>query len=225
MKYFRAALLAHPFFRKAPLNEASDAVESHSNAPVIHFKDSVGGASTSVITGRCSLPRSELWFCSHGGPVTLRIPDSNYIRIQFGVSGVGATRTGRHNVAVTENNACVSAGAADIDFGIGFQQVAWRIGISELTNAMSALTDSPITTPLRFEPQLDLSRTPSRAMLGILHLMLQNLEIGSSAACPLLLTELEQALIVSFLIGASLIAALVDIPFFARLTIYRGRRW
>lgn len=192
-----------PFFHAATADELCEIIETRLNAKVVGIAGQAESPAHAALASRCLLPRSELWFCSYRCPLTLRIPDSDYVRVQFRVSGTGSTRIGRRSVAITESQACISAGAAEIDFGVDLQQVIWRIGIPQIIGAMSTLLDQPVTKVPQFDPQLDLALPSSRAMLGILQLVLQNLQNGSSAGSPLLLAEFEQALIVSFLCSSS----------------------
>lgn len=192
---FQATLNRHPFFRAQGAEELYGAVEGRRFARIAWLPQP--SEPFLSVANRCVLPRTELWFCSYGVPLSLEFADSDYVRVQFPVSGAGATRMGRRTYPVAKDLACVSSAAATIDFGEKFEQVAWRIGARQLTSALSALAGRPVTTAIQFEPQLDLSAAGSHSIRGILHVMLEALD--TAFVSPLMLAELEQALIAALL--------------------------
>jgi len=198
LAFLQSSANAEMFFRAKTAEDLCAAFESRLNGRVVQISSATRLDEMAALANRYALPRSELWFCSYAEPLTVRFPESDFIRVQFGIAGTGATRIGRQHIVVEQDQACVTSGATEIGFGRGFKQVVWRIGRTALNNAMATLANAPITRAATFEPTIDLSRAPAKVMLGLLRLILQTLAAGTPPANRLL-AELEQALIVSFL--------------------------
>ena len=152
---------------------------------------------------RFALPSTILWSCSYSRPLRLRFPEGRLLRVQFQREGVGATRAGREVIAVTENQACVFAGEAEVDFREDYIQLAWRVPIDTLERKLAALTGDPLARPLEFAPAMELSTPQARAMLHILESLLGLIDAGPTVPTVLMQSELESALLVSLLCSAS----------------------
>lgn len=151
---------------------------------------------------RYRLPRGELWFCSYGVPVTIRFPDSDYLRVQFRYSGNGRTRVCGTSVDLTAEQGCISRAETDIDFGENYQQVVWRVPPDLFAAKLAAMTGEPLTGTLSFDPVLDLASPAGRSLATILGCILNTIEVMPLHAAPAVLAELEQALAVSLLTAA-----------------------
>jgi AraC-like DNA-binding protein len=197
LNHQQTPLGAHPFFHALDVDSLCEAIETRLCATPVALPGVAKGIES--VANFCPLPRSQLWFCSYGVPLSLRFPDSDYVRVQFCHRGSGATRIGRERVIVSETQACISSAAAQIDFGQDFQQVVWRIPSAQLTKIVSALSGAPLTTALDFAPALDLTLPHSQVLLQLLNLVVDTLQIGAPVDQGLVLAELEQALIVSLL--------------------------
>jgi AraC-like DNA-binding protein len=153
----------------------------------------------SAIANHHRLPCGELWFCSYGEPVKIRFDETDYLRVQFHHSGSGATYLGRRRIDVMPEQGCISAAAATLMFGAGYQQIVWRVNRVALARKLAAITGCKLSHPLEFDPCLDLSLPAARPFLGILH---DTIHCASRAAGrhSFVETELEQALMVSLLV-------------------------
>lgn len=199
MLAFLQSANAQPLFRTGAEETRDGASEPRPSGRVIHVNPDAWPSELATLANRITLPRSELLFCGNADPITLRFPESDFIRVQFGLAGSGLTRVGSECIAIKQNEACVSASAAEIAFGRDFRQMVWRIRRPLLNKAIATLTDAPITRAATFEPQIDLSRSTAQVMLGLFRLILQSLVDGMPSAGDKLLSELEQTLIISFL--------------------------
>lgn len=149
---------------------------------------------------RLAACHSEFWFCSYGTAISLRFPESDYVRVQIRHQGSAATRIGHNQTPVTANQACISSAAALFEFADDYQQIVWRIPSRTVAGKLAAMTGDPVTRPLGFSPALDVDTPQGRAFLGILDCMLTLADAGPGGA---VLAELEQALIVALLTAGS----------------------
>lgn len=188
-------LHSHPRFVAASRSELCDAVEGVLHAQCVRMSRQ---AAFRAVGNWCPLPSGELWFCSYGVPLTLRIPEGDYIRVQFQAGGKGLTRGAAGPVAVTDRQACVSSGAALIEFPTGFRQLVWRIARPALLEKLRALSGDRVVN-LDLEGPLQLDRPEGRMLSRILGNLVAAVDDPPLPLTRTLVAELEQALIVSFL--------------------------
>jgi len=148
---------------------------------------------------RFNLTNSSLWFCAYGVPLAIRFPEPDLVRLQFHHAGVGATWIGDALVPVTGNQACVSSTEAEFDFGGDFQQVVWRIPKEVVRKKLASLTETPISGELEFNHELDLTRPQSQLLTRLLGCAVHAAESELGEPGGIVLGELEQALVSSFL--------------------------
>lgn len=177
----------------------------------------------SAFANSVHLPNGELWFCSYGTPVRLAFRECDYVRLQLPISGSGCTKFGGHVVDVAGNQCCVSSAAAVIDFGAGFQQIAWRVRGDSLIRKLNARLNRPITRPIEFQPTLRLESPLQQALARTLRCILDVLAAGNEPT-SLIVAELEQALLGGLLFAAdhNLRTALEELP--ARASPVQVRR-
>jgi len=193
-------LSTHPDFRIRSVDSLADNLHARFLAAI------TGGAKTrepiDARGNRFVLPSTVLWSCSYSRPLRLKFPESQLLRVQFQRRGAGVTRAGREVIAVTEKQACVFAGEAEVDFPEDYVQLAWRVPLDTLERKLVALTGNPLARPLQFAPVMELLRPQSRAMLQLLESLLGLIDAGSTEPAGLLQSELESALLVAFLCSA-----------------------
>jgi AraC-like DNA-binding protein len=192
-------LKSYPGFRAANLQELADKIRAKLGADIIDVDDPP--AAFEATGSQCKLPSSELRYCDYGIPITLRFPETDEVRIQFGVSGAGKTRVGDDVVPVTLESSCISSRPVDVFFGQGFSQIAWRVAKPTLQKKLAALTGLPISRPIEFDSSLDMTaaRPPLR---DILDSLLSAVDGRSSDASRLMVSELEGVLLTAVLCTA-----------------------
>jgi AraC-like DNA-binding protein len=150
-----------------------------------------------AIANRYTLAHGELWFCSYDVPVTIRFAETDYLRVQFHHAGLGTTQIGHGLHRIEPAQGCVSAADAALSFGVGYQQLVWRIGRAALSRKLAAITGKHVAANIEFSPSLDLSLPRARVLLGLLHSAVHAIACGE--ANEFLIAELEQAMMVSLL--------------------------
>jgi AraC-like DNA-binding protein len=193
----RKPLNAYPAFRASSSDELAAAVAAQLAATFVALPND--RRTIDACGNRFPLPQSSLWFCSYGLPVALKFPEADHVRVQFHHAGVGATWVGSELVAVTPQQACISSGAAEFDFAADFQQLVWRVPKDALVQKLAGLTGGPVVSDLEFDCTLDLTTPECTTLTQILACVVHAAETIAGDAAAIVLTELEQALIASFL--------------------------
>jgi AraC-like DNA-binding protein len=188
-------LAGEPAFSASTVEDLVSSVESRLGAVCIEVPTE---RHICAVANRHKLPSGELWFCSYGEPVKIRFAETDYVRVQFHHTGMGSTQLGHRLIDVAPNQGCISAGAATLNFGAGFQQLVWRVERAALVRKLMAITGGVLSRQLEFEPQLDLSLPTARPLLGILHDIIHCVS-KKPGRHSFVETELEQALMVSLL--------------------------
>jgi AraC-like DNA-binding protein len=147
---------------------------------------------------RYALPSSAIWFGENHMPLRIEVPDGPYIRMQIQRAGAGVTWLGGQSIDVNATQSCISRGAAILEHGSGFQQLSWQVRHDVLVRRLAALTGSPVTRKLQFDPVCRRSRPESHALIAILNCILANIE-HATVRTPSVLAGLEDALMISLL--------------------------
>lgn len=195
-----SVLSTFPVLRAHSADTLSEGVASLLGGRFLDLRASQG--SVDAEGNRYRLPHGEIWFCSYGIPVTIRFPDSDYLRVQFRYGGEGRTRVDGTSVALTAQQGCISRAETDIEFGENYQQIVWRVPMDIFIAKLAAMTGEPVTGSLSFDPVLDLASPEGRSLATILGCILNTIETMPPDAAPTVLAELEQALAVALLTAA-----------------------
>lgn len=190
-------LSAYPAFSVSSLDGLSGILEGKLGARIARLP--LDGAKIDAVANAVRLENSELWYCSYGTPLSVKFPDGDYVRLQMQHRGVGGTWQGKQLTPVTENFACISRAEVEIDFADDLEQLVWRLPKGKLEQRLALMTGRPVGYALDFSPALDLA-TPQGALLQqMFRCLLQAVEPGAGSTSPLVIREIEQALIGVFL--------------------------
>ena len=145
------------------------------------------------------LPSGELWYTHTGTPIELVCADASFERIQIQRAGSGLTTINDRAIAVSRAQSCISPAQATLEFGSGFQQVAWHVRRDVLIRKIVALSGSPVARTLNFDPVFSRGTAGSDAFLAILNCILTNIDCARPTESALVVAELEHALMISLL--------------------------
>jgi len=162
---------------------------------------SVPATAINFVTGASHyvLPSGELWFTETSLPITLDLPDGPFVRMQIQRAGGGVTYIDGNPVEVNAAQSCISPAAAVLELNAGFQQLVLHVRHDVLVRKLVALTGVPAPRKLAFAPVLNRNRPESKGFIAILNCILANIDHATTLAPPLVLAELEDALMVSML--------------------------
>ena len=142
-----------------------------------------------------------LSYCSFGAPVKLEFPAANFFRQQICLRGGADIRFGRIERQVTNEETCVVPPEAlvGVAFGTGFEQFVLRIEADVLLNKLAALIGRAPSQKLVFDQTTRANNQASGHLRRMLMFFAAELDALGSKMPSLVLAELEQALIVSFI--------------------------
>lgn len=190
-----------PVFEATSLDQLEGAVEGCLGAEIIRTATDAGAFSAQG--HRRQVRKTALWHCSYQIPVSLKLPESNSIRLQIPIERSGGTRIGNRFVPVAAGAACVSSGSVEIDFGPGYRQFVWLAERAVLEDKLRAMTGSDAVKAIAFTPELDLNSARSAGLRNVLSCLIRHLEdVPSDLAADFVAAELEQALMAAFLVSA-----------------------
>jgi len=192
---------AHPAFRVSTLDALEEAVGTHLGAQFVQLP--AGARAIDAYANNFKLPNSRLWFCSYGIPLALKFPEADHIRVQFHYSGIGATWIGGSLFPINPRQGCISTTEAEIDFSPAFEQIVWRIPKDVMVRKLAGMMDCAVTSGLDFDPVLDLATPQAATMSRILDCLLHAADTVTGEAADVVLSELEQAMIASFLAASN----------------------
>ena len=136
-----------------------------------------------------------------GGPVQLEAPDTNFFRQQIFLRGGADIRFGRIERQVTNEDTCVVPPevSVDVDISSGSEQFVLRIEADVLLNKVAALIGRTPSQKLVFNQTTRANNQASGHLRRMLMFFATELDALDSKMPSLVLAELEQALIVSFI--------------------------
>jgi AraC-like DNA-binding protein len=91
--------------------------------------------------------------------------------------------------------------SAEIDFGEGFQQYAWRVSPKILTEKLSALNGEPVASRLILNNVLYISRDMGKTLVNLMKCLADCLDMPESAARSIQAAEIEQAMLTNLLLS------------------------
>ena len=191
------ALNRYPAFNAIRTAALGEIIEEHLGARILRLESD--RQRIDARANRYSLTAGELWFCSYSLPITLRFQESEDIRIQIPRRGAGSTRIAGDLIPVTRGGACIHSVQADVNFGDGYEQVAWRVSRRKLTSCLASLTDQAVVRPIEFDRKCDLALSQSLVFAQIFDSLIYSIDHCSPSATRLLIPELENALVTSLL--------------------------
>ncbi|HXE17658.1 MAG TPA: AraC family transcriptional regulator [Stellaceae bacterium] len=193
-------LSAHPSFEANTVDQLCQSIDQKLGAACVRVGErSVFGTAGGNLF---RLPSTDLWFCSYGLPITLKFAESDFFRVQFHRKGVGATSISNERLAVTATQSCITSRSAEVDFGLDFEQFAWRLPRPIVHQKMAALIGRPVNQPVEFDYLLDMSKPQSMALREIFNSLIFNIDAATSNFAKIVLPELENALVTSLLATA-----------------------
>jgi AraC-like DNA-binding protein len=193
----KAPLDGHPAFRASRYDALEEAVSTQLAAKFVELPSR--SATLDARANRFDLPHSSLWFCAYGIPVAIEFPEPDHIRIQFHHAGAGATWIGDTLAPVIANQACITSTAAEFDMGADFEQLVWRVPKDLVRKKLASLTDVPLGGDVPFNHKLDLGKPQAQVLTHLMDCTVQATEAVSGEPAKIILGELEQALISTFL--------------------------
>lgn len=162
------------------------------------------GRAFDSVLNHCELPSIGLTYASYGSPLQVQISQNDYFVQGFPVSGSGEVRWNRHSTVVEQIGGGIVGGPgseAMLTYGGTFAHIILKVSPAALTRKLSALIGRPV------DPTLKLTGRPSSnphylaAQRRLLRFLIDELDRSEAILPPIVLAELEQAIIVTYLMA------------------------
>lgn len=140
-------------------------------------------------------------FCRYAAPAVAEFGESDFARLQIALRGAGRTFSGSAGVEVDPHHWCVSSPGTPsrLEFGADYQQMFVRISASALNGTLEALLGVKPRGALAFAPRADRDQRGAQTLQRLAELFAEQIDPSRPPLPPLMLRELQNALVVSFL--------------------------
>ena len=193
-------LLLHryPLFRASSAEEFREALLTLYGASKVDVEES---AHFRAWANNIAIGDIALNYAACNTTIALHFPEMDYVRQQIGMRGRSATTLSGVKVNVDRGQACTTSLGRPmrVDCERGHERLTLRIKSAALEKKLAALLGMRPKAALEFEPSLNLAKPESRQMNHLLRYVIGLFDTESSEPPPIVLRELEQAIIVSFL--------------------------
>ena len=195
-------LLLHryPLFRASSVEEFRESLLTHYGASRVDIDESRSFRAwgNNVVVGDIALSYAA---CNRAFAVDF--PEMDYVRQQIAMRGRSTTTLSGVRVDVDRRQACTTSLGRPmrVECDPGHERLTLRIKTEALDKKLAALLGTRPKAALEFEPALDLAKPEARQMNHLLRYVIGLFDSESSEPPPVVLRELEQAIIVSFLVA------------------------
>jgi AraC-like DNA-binding protein len=142
-----------------------------------------------------------LYYAACNSSFAVSFPEMDYVRQQMAMRGRSTTTVAGVRVNIDRRQACTTSLGRPmrVECAPGHERLTLRIKTEALDKKLASLLGTRPKTSLEFEPALDLATPAARQMNHLLRYFIGLFDSESSEPPPVVLRELEQAVIVSFL--------------------------
>jgi AraC-like DNA-binding protein len=156
-----------------------------------------------AVLNQCELQHIKLGYAEYGAAARLEFPETNLVSLliphrgrgEVVVAGASASMTPERGAIMSPNMGYQGNYAAD--YGV----MTLRIDSNALTKKLSALTGVPINRPLTFNLTPDFARPAAQSLRNLFLFLVGEVSKAATSLPPLMLAEMEQAVMVAFLCG------------------------
>lgn len=149
----------------------------------------------------CELPNVGLSYARYGAAVTVSLAHTDVFLQGFPLRGGGSLVVDGSEALISRGYGAVGGPGAEVKlkYSPDFENLIVRITPQALTRKLSALLGRPVDPPLRIATDLSPDPAAAAAQFRLVEFVVGELDRNDAALPPLVLAELEQALIVAFL--------------------------
>lgn len=177
---YRNALFAQYGVSHADIPNAPDFRAWANYAELEHISLSFSGCSTRIL---------------------LDFPEVDYARQQFAVTGNATTTTSGVTTEIGSGYACTTSLGRPMSIACdaGHERLTLRIKTATLEQKLAGLLGAKLRGPIEFAPATPLAAPATQGLAGLIVFLARQLDASAEQLPPLVLRELEQAIIVQFL--------------------------
>jgi AraC-like DNA-binding protein len=154
--------------------------------------------------GLCPLNGIQLFYGRYESPFRVEVSNAGYFMQGFPVRG--SAETVNNGVAMTSSpskGALVEPGAVAFSPAPKFEHLVTLIDSEALLKALTALAGTAAVRQVKLDRSNFVARPEARLSRGLVKLLVEELDAEDSSPSPVVIAELEQAIVVAFLCGNS----------------------
>ena len=161
-----------------------------------------GGKAVQAQIRFCSLNRIHLFYGHWGCTIQLRTPHTTYFMQDFPIHGSCETVScGTAMISSPSKGPLVQPGPVAFSPTLGYEHLVTLMDPEALLKIASALAGASPVGQLKLEPSNFEALPEARLSRRLVGLLVDELDAGESIPSPVVLAELEQAILVAFLCG------------------------
>ncbi|MGE0280064.1 MAG: AraC family transcriptional regulator [Rhizobiaceae bacterium] len=189
----------YPLLKTYDAEEMEAAIKRAYNGRIVEFPDgdeSFYGQANDVQLGEIGLT-----FCSYGSAVRLAFGESEHVRQQIALSASAVTTIGEENVLTSPKQSCIIPSSKSIktSFDEGYRQLVVRLHPSLISRKAEAILGERPGPVLDLELSANFESQRSESFRRLVLFLARELSDPHFSMPPLLASEFEQAIAVSFL--------------------------
>lgn len=152
------------------------------------------------------LPSIGLSFARYGGPVSVRLSQNDFFCQGFPTAGHGEVRWNGRLATVGGSNGGVAGGPGsegELSYGGGFAHLIVKFSPAALTRKLSSLIGEPLDRPLQLDGGPAGYPSNDAGQRRLIEFLASELDRKEAPLPPLVLAELEQAVLVGYLMATA----------------------
>jgi AraC-like DNA-binding protein len=163
-----------------------------------------GSKGFSVHANHYRLGAVGISYATHGNRVRIELPTLGSVGYLLSYGGSAEATVGRSRIEVRPDQAyTASAGEmVKLDYAANFEQLAVKIDAAALAKKLEAIGGQYIAGDLQFEPTAGSRNAGPKNLRRMVQFLLRRVDADGSPLSPVALAELEQAIMVSFLLSS-----------------------
>ena len=194
-------LEAYPLIRTRSVDELMHSVERIWGKNLMSFPQ--GAKGFSVHANHYQLGAIGISYATHGNRIRIELPSLGSVGYLLSYGGSAEATVRRSQVEVRSDQAyTVSAGeTVKLDYAANFEQLAIKIDAAALSRKLEAIAGQHIDRNLQFEPIAADTGARAKNLRRIIQFLMRQADADATRLSPVALAELEQAIMVSFLLS------------------------
>ncbi len=194
----RRSLQKYPYFRAGSSEELRQALITRYGASDVKVEDT---SELNAWGTFLQMTDIALGIIGTDKGFSFEFPEVDYVRQQFAIKGHSLTTTSGVTTEVDEHRACTTSlgRRMRVEWGAGHERLTLRVNMAAMDRKLTMLLGARPKAPIEFEPQTNVSLPYVQSLVRVMLFAGEQADATSDESPPLVLPELEQAVIVNFL--------------------------
>ena len=194
----RRSLQKYPYFRASSSDELRQALVARYGASDVKVEDT---NRVNAWGNFVQMTDIALGIIGTDTRFSFEFPEVDYVRQQFAIKGRSLTTTSGVTTEIDEHRACTTSLGRPmrVEWSAGHERLTLRVNMAAMGRKLSMLLGARPKGPIEFEPQTNVSLPYVQSLVRLMLFAGEQADATPDQPPPLVLPELEQAVIVNFL--------------------------